>query len=310
MKVSVVIPVYNEFRTFPQVLARVLGARLPAGCEREIIVIDDGSTDGTGQILREEAEAGVIIVRQTARNLGKGSALRTGIELATGEILLTQDGDLEYDPGDYARLIEPILRGEADIVYGSRFRGEPVGMAWKNRLANRILTFAANLLYGAGITDEATAYKAFRISILRGLRLNCRRFEFCPEVTAKVRRLGYAIHEVPIRYNARGIADGKKIRTRDGFEALWTLVRYRFGARDWKRPLGGVVSGGMNRGLSQPAEAGLQAESLPHVGATGPSEMGRCWPGRGPVAAAAHPVPSAIPSGPDSGSSASHSRPA
>jgi len=231
MKISIVIPVYNEFRTFVQVLERVREAPLPVGCTKEIVVIDDGSTDGTGRILREHADAGVVVAHYSARNRGKGAAIRQGITLATGEILLIQDGDLEYDPRDYARLVEPILRGESDIVYGSRFLGAPAGMAWKNRLANRILTAAANLLFGARITDEATAYKAFRMTVLRGLRLNCRRFEFCPEVTAKARRLGYRIREVPISYNARGIAEGKKIRARDGFEALWTLLRYRFARR-------------------------------------------------------------------------------
>jgi dolichol-phosphate mannosyltransferase len=228
MKVSIVVPVYNEFRTFPLVLARIEQAALPAECTREIIVIDDGSTDGTGQILREKAEAGQVIAHRTGANRGKADAIRAGISLASGDILLIQDGDLEYDPNDYARLIEPILRGEADVVYGSRFHGRPPGMARRNLVANRILTAAANLLYGARITDEATAYKAFRMPLLRGLRLESRRFGFCPEVTAKVRRLGYRIAEVPISYNARGIDEGKKIRARDGFEALWTLLKYRF----------------------------------------------------------------------------------
>jgi len=221
MKVSIIMPVYNEFRTFSQVLERVRRAPLPAGCVKEIIVIDDGSTDGTAQMAEE-------VTHLRIGHSGKGAAIRAGIELATGDIVLIQDGDLEYDPADYARIVEPIVNGHAGIVYGSRFLGSPVGMAWKNRIANGILTAAANLLYDAHITDEATAYKAFRVSILRGLALECRRFEFCPEVTAKVRRLGLKIAEVPISYNARGIADGKKIRARDGFAALWTLVKYRF----------------------------------------------------------------------------------
>lgn len=228
MKVSIVIPVYNEFRTFQQVLDRVLRAPLPSGCSKEIVVIDDGSTDGTTQALRERPCPGVVLGCHESGNSGKGTAIRSGIARSTGDIILIQDGDLEYDPSDYARILEPIVSGQADIVYGSRFLGEPVEMALKNRIANRILTAAANLLYGARITDEATAYKAFRAPILRGMRLECRRFEFCPEVTAKVRRLGYAIREVPVTYNARGIAEGKKIRARDGFEALWTLLKHRF----------------------------------------------------------------------------------
>jgi dolichol-phosphate mannosyltransferase len=231
VKISIIIPVYNEFRTCNQVLERVRQAPLPEGCSKEIIVIDDGSTDGTTQMLREHARAGIIVSHQSTANFGKGAAIRTGIALASGDILLIQDGDLEYDPNDYARILEPIVHGRADIVYGSRFLGKPVGMAWKNRIANRILTTAANLLYDARLTDEATAYKAFRRSVLLELHLACRRFEFCPEVTAKVRRLGYAIHEVPIQYNARGIAEGKKIRARDGFAALWTLGKYRFALR-------------------------------------------------------------------------------
>jgi glycosyltransferase involved in cell wall biosynthesis len=219
--------VYNEFRTLDQVLERVRQAPLPPGCTKEIVVVDDGSTDGTARILKDYTSSGVVVGHNSILNFGKGTAVRIGITLATGEIILIQDGDLEYDPGDFERILEPIVKGQVDVVYGSRFLGEPNGMAFRNLVANRILTATANLLYDARLTDEATAYKAFRGTLLRSMVLACRGFEFCPEVTAKVRRLGYRIQEVPISYNARNIADGKKIRARHGFEALWTLFRYR-----------------------------------------------------------------------------------
>jgi len=228
MKISIIIPVYNEFRTLPQVLERVSNAPLPPGCEKEIIVVDDGSTDGTTGLLREVQTHGAVRAHHSVLNFGKGTAIRVGLRIATGDVILIQDGDLEYDPNDYAAVLKPIVNGRAGVVYGSRFTGNMQNMAWKNWLANRILTITANFLFGAQITDEATAYKAFRTDILRNMKLACRRFEFCPEVTAKVRRMGYTIREVPISYNARGILDGKKIRARDGFEALWTLIRYRF----------------------------------------------------------------------------------
>jgi glycosyltransferase involved in cell wall biosynthesis len=227
VKISILIPVYNEFRTLPRVLQRVVDASLPEGCEKEIIVVDDGSTDGTAELLRQYENSPPVLVHHFTVNSGKGSVLRVGIAKATGDIVLTQDGDLEYDPNDYLKILEPICQGSADVVYGSRFLRKFKGMRWANWIGNKALTLAANLLFAAKITDEATAYKAFRAGVLKSLDLKCVRFEFCPEVTAKVRRLGYRIHEVPISYNPRGILEGKKIRWYDGVEALWTLVKYR-----------------------------------------------------------------------------------
>lgn len=222
------MPVYNEFRTFDAVLERVRRAPLPPDCSKEIIVIDDGSSDGTAERIAAHQRSGLIVGRCLAKNSGKGAAIRIGIAVASGDVILIQDGDLEYDPADYARILEPIVCGECQVVYGSRFLGHISGMNWKNRMGNRILTLATNVLYRAEITDEATAYKAFHSSVLCDIVLECCGFEFCPEVTAKLRRLGHRIYEVPISYNGRGIADGKKIRIRDGMIALCTLIKFRF----------------------------------------------------------------------------------
>jgi len=227
MKISILVPVYNEFLTLPLVIQRVLAAPLPAGCEREIVIVDDGSTDGTTELLDQYKDSPLVVVHHSIVNLGKGAALRIGIAKSTGDVLLVQDGDLEYDPKDYVKILEPLVDGRAQVVYGSRFLASVRGMKKRNWLANKILTGAANILYGAKITDEATAYKAFTREVANAVSLRCVRFEFCPEFTAKVRRLGYEIREVPISYNPRGVLEGKKIRWQDGVEALWTLIKYR-----------------------------------------------------------------------------------
>jgi glycosyltransferase involved in cell wall biosynthesis len=227
VKVSILIPVYNEFLTLPLVVQRALAAPLPSGCEREVIIVNDGSTDGTTELLGQYKNSPLVVVHHSIVNLGKGAALRMGIAKSTGDLLLVQDGDLEYDTNDYMALLEPLVSGRAKVVYGSRFLKGVQGMKWRNWLANKILTIASNVLYGANITDEATAYKAFTREVACALDLRCVRFEFCPEFTAKARRLGYEIAEVPISYNPRGILEGKKIRWQDGVEALWTLIKYR-----------------------------------------------------------------------------------
>ena len=224
VRVSIIIPAYNERETIAEALRRVRAVP----CETEIIVVDDASTDGTREIL--EGEAGILLIRHTD-NQGKGTAIRSALRVATGDVIVVQDADLEYAPADIPQLIEPIARGEARVVYGSRFlRGRP-RMRPANYLCNRLLAAAANLLYGARITDEATCYKAFDGALLRSLPLTCRRFEFCPEVTARVSLRGERIVEVPVRYEARSEDAGKKIRWWDAVHAFWTLFKYRMGAR-------------------------------------------------------------------------------
>ncbi|HTM21170.1 MAG TPA: glycosyltransferase family 2 protein [Kofleriaceae bacterium] len=230
MRLSIIIPAFQEERTIGEVLRRVRQVPTEAlGFDKEILVCDDGSTDGTvAEVDKVAAEDRRVILVRHPHNRGKGAAIRTALDAATGDYTLIQDADLEYEVDDYPALLRPLLDG-AEVVYGSRFaaKSHPDGMRRSNFLANRILTTTANLLYGVHITDEATCFKVFRTDLLRSLDLTCTRFEFCPEVTAKLGLRKVPIVEVPIQYRARTNAEGKKVRWTDGFEAMWTLVRHR-----------------------------------------------------------------------------------
>ncbi|MCS6949823.1 MAG: glycosyltransferase family 2 protein [bacterium] len=223
--VSIIIPAYNEADTIVQAIERVRAVPL----QKEIIVVDDGSTDETAALLAQQSD---VVVLRHERNQGKGMAIRTAIAHATGDIIIIQDADLEYDPMDIPRVIAPIAEGKAQVVYGSRFltTRRPKGMRLPNWLINRLLAAMVRWLYWHPLTDEATCYKAFRADLLKSVPLTCQRFEFCPEVTAKVIRRGVKIVEVPISYEARTTLQGKKIRWWDGVEAIWTLLKWR-----WKR---------------------------------------------------------------------------
>ncbi len=228
MKISIAIPIYNEAQHVDEVIRRVLAVPLPPDVQKEVIVVDDGSTDGTAANL-EKLKGSINFYHLTHdENLGKGAAVRTAIEKASGDILVIQDCDLEYDVNDYPRLLAPFLEESADVVYGSRFLGRIENMRFRFRLANYLLRWTANILYGAHITDEATAYKLFRMEVLKSLNLRSNRFDICPELTAKVLKRGYRIREVPINYKARTAFEGKKIGWRDAVSAFWALLRYRF----------------------------------------------------------------------------------
>jgi glycosyltransferase involved in cell wall biosynthesis len=220
------IPVYNEERTLDAILERVLQAPY---LDKEILVIDDGSTDATPHILRRWESQPCIQLLRHAHNLGKGAAVRTGLAQARGEITIIQDADLEYDPAEYPRLIELIRHGETEVVYGSRYLSPGSGLGWSPfRIAVAALNVLVRVLYGQRITDEATCYKAFRTALLRSLQLRAVRFELCAEITAKLCRLGVPILEVPISYQPRGHQDGKKIGWRDAWPTFWTLLKWRF----------------------------------------------------------------------------------
>ena len=225
LKLSILIPAYNEASTLLALVERVRKVELPL--DREIILVDDGSTDGTTGIARSLAESGVRVLFHE-RNRGKGAALRTALAQASGDFVLVQDADLEYDPKDYARLLEPLLDGRADAVYGSRFLGGPhrVLLFW-HYLGNAFFTLLTNVLYNVNLTDMGVCYKAFRTEALRAIPLESDRFGFEPEVTAKACKRRLRLYEVPISYSGRTYAEGKKITWRDGLTYLWCLLRYR-----------------------------------------------------------------------------------
>lgn len=223
MKLSILIPIYNERSTVLEILQRVRAVPF----EKEIIAVDDGSTDGTRELLTQVEKDGVTVLYHP-RNQGKGAAIRTALARATGDIVVIQDADLEYDPRDYAQLVQPIMEGRAKVVYGSRFLGPRMAMFFWHMLANKLLTLMTNILYDAILSDMETGYKALRSDVLKSIPLRSRRFDFEPEVTAKVLKRGHRIFEVPISYFGREYREGKKIELKDAFVAVWTLLKYRF----------------------------------------------------------------------------------
>ena len=238
MKLSIIVPVYNEARTVARLIERVLAVDL-GGTEREVIVVNDGSSDRSYAVLERITAQHPDLVRvyHHEQNQGKGAAIRTALEHVTGDIVITQDADLEYDPEDYPRLLALFEDPSVHVVYGSRNLGENPRSSWTFYWGGRLVSWFANVLYGSDLTDEATGYKLFRTELLRSLDLQSDGFEFCPEVTSKLLRHDIEIHEIPISYRPRGLEEGKKINWRDGLEAIWTLVKHRF-----SRDVAGLIS--------------------------------------------------------------------
>ena len=224
MKLSVIMPVYNEERTIQEIVKRVLEVPL----EKELVIVDDCSTDRTSELLKVYANKAEIKVLRHEKNQGKGAAIRTGIQAATGDMIVIQDADLEYDPAEYPILVKPIIEGRADVVYGSRFLGLHRVFLYYHYLGNKFLTFLTNLLYNTMLTDMETCYKVFRAEVLKGITIKSHRFNFEPEITAKVFKKKLRVYEMPISYYGREYQEGKKITWRDAFPAIWALLKYRF----------------------------------------------------------------------------------
>ena len=226
-KLSVVVPVFNERNTLVEIVRRMRAVELPNSIEREIIVVDDGSDDGTRDVLKQLGDSTVRVVMH-AQNRGKGAAVRTGFEHSSGDYVLVQDADLEYDPEDWPRLLAPVLSGKARVVYGSRFTGERRNMLFLHWIGNRFLSLTTNVLYNTTLSDMETCYKLVDRALLDVIELRADRFDIEPEITAKILKRKVRIYEVPISYSGREVDEGKKITWTDGFAALWTLVKYRF----------------------------------------------------------------------------------
>jgi glycosyltransferase involved in cell wall biosynthesis len=225
LKLSIIIPCYNEKNTILDILGKIEVVSL----DKEIIIVDDCSTDGTREILKSLSLNAKAKVYFHDQNQGKGAAIRTGIKHVEGDIVIIQDADLEYDPNDYYELVKPIVEGKAEVVYGSRLLHKGFSISYlRYYLGGLVLSWMTNLLYGIHITDEPTCYKVFKTEVLKGINLKCKRFEFCPEVTAKISKKKIKIYEVPISYDPRRLEEGKKIGWWDGVEAVWTLLKYRF----------------------------------------------------------------------------------
>lgn len=234
MKISIIIPIFNEEKTIGEILKRVISVKLPSGVKREIIAVDDGSRDNS--ILRiKDQKSKIIKLLIHEKNMGKGAAVRTGIKHSTGNLIIIQDADLEYQPEAYPELLRPILEDSAEVVFGTRLKDYPLRLWGVKRtvmplhlIANKTLTFLTNLMYGSNLSDMETGHKLFKKSVLKNISIKSNRFDFEPEITAKILKMRIPIVEIPIKIKPRSYKDGKKIGLKDGFSATWAILKYRF----------------------------------------------------------------------------------